>query len=266
MEELIRFRTRIDLLSKQEFIAFISSQDHEYLINTFFNSYLYQFITMKNAPEFDRKLVNIQQMTANIDKIIHQRDKNQQTYPQNDDEDDDDMDLSKHPQSTKLDQLALSLISHVSGYLQLTDLLSFELVSRNIFIGSRSPIIPQIMLYDQFVKCLEFSNNTRRIYNWYRFKNIKSISLPLEHTFNQYYNVKRPRLNNKIRRDPKPEKGRDVETFRKLPIFHNLTHLGLHYDDAVNGNYFCKWLFGGLLTKDSFPNLQYLSTEDPEII
>ena len=261
MEDLIRFKVRIDSLSEEELFSFIKSQDHKYLIDTFFNSLVFQFITMKDSSVYDTNLIQIQEMIANIDNIIHSRDHQQQTYSQNDHDILKDVAAIKHPhsrQSIKLSQLASPLISHISNYLELSDILSFELVSRNILIGSRSPISSHIMLYDQFQKCLEFSNNTKFVYNWYRFKNVQSLYLHLQHTFNEYYHVAQ------ATNDPKLRKGRDIEMFRKLPIFKNLKHLGLHYDDE-DGNYFCKWLFGDLLNTDCFPNLEYLSIKSLRI-
>ena len=243
MEHIIRFGKMLDLLTAEEFITFINSQLQNQLKNIFIKSFLFQFVTMKNPSQFENTVINIEQMICQINDLIHLRKENKKSQ-------------ESQFKCKQLDALPLPLISNISSFLNLIELLSFELVNKSIIIGTRTPIVPQTMNSFTFQRCLSFSNDYKCIYNWYRFKDIQMIQIPLQTIFNEYYTDEDGDVNSL--------KGRDITLFRRLPIFYNIKQLALISDDS-KGEYYSRWLFGNLLKKQNiFSSLKYLSTEDSD--
>ena len=182
MEEFFRLKTRLESLSKNEFITFIKSQDHRCIMHLLFHALSKQLLTITDTEEYRATVLMMKQMTSKIDNIIYSRDNNK-TQHEEEEEEEEDIDININPTTSKinLNKLSSILVSHISGYLQFKDLISFEKVNRNTFIASRSPIIQNILNKDLFIKCIKYSNNNtnKYIYNLYRFRNIKSIEIDI---------------------------------------------------------------------------------------
>lgn len=74
MEHLIRFKARIQLLSRCEFITFIQSQQQQILVNVVFNSFLQDFMHMHDISFYEKNnLQIIKHMRSTIDNIIRDR-------------------------------------------------------------------------------------------------------------------------------------------------------------------------------------------------
>ena len=85
-----------------------------------------------------------------------------------------------------------------------------------IFIGSRSP--PSLPKLDErtFTECMYYSAQNASIYNWFRFKNIKSVTISPIDAEHHYYSCDV---------DCCPIRDEDEMEFRHLPIWNSLYKL-----------------------------------------
>eukprot|EP01083_Nonionella_stella_P074677 202647_1 len=207
MEELIRFRSQIDLLSDQEFITFSKSFGRQFVCNLLFEYFLKQLINTKNYQQWQQDVLpHIRTKTCLIQKIIDSRDRHVhdkaasnnslQEIPE------------KEPNQLDLDDLPTIMISHISSFLNLEDTLRFEKANRHAFIGTRSPISVHSLDAKPFTNCLSFSNENSCLYNFYRFHCIQQLSIDTEtitNAFNDYF----------------------IDNVNRLPIWDRLTELSL---------------------------------------
>eukprot|EP01083_Nonionella_stella_P091485 255798_1 len=218
MEELIKFRSQIDLLNNKEFITFIQSFQRENVTNLFFGYFRYQLINTTNYQQWQQEVLpNIHIMICQIQKIIDSRSKLVQDEQQN---------------NINLDDLPLVMISSISSFLDLKDTLKFEKTNRNIFIGTRSPISRQSLDAKPFTHCLSYSNAHSFTYNFYRFRCVQQLTIDTNDMMYEFYDY------DEAREGFKEKENCYVDDINMLPIWDRLTTLSLinnehvQYDDV----------------------------------
>eukprot|EP01083_Nonionella_stella_P141171 434426_1 len=166
MEELIRFRSQIDLLNDQEFIVLIESLTRPHVTNVLFEHFRSQLINTTEHEQWQHKVLpNIRTISGHIQKIIDSRD----SKPS--------VDTEEQNTITNLDDLPMVMISSVSSFLNLEDTIRFERTNRTIFIGTRSPISLKSLDAIAFTNCIRYSNNHSCLYNFYRFRYIQQLTI-----------------------------------------------------------------------------------------
>ena len=245
MEHLLRLKMRIESLSKEEASKLIINLDHQFLIDLLYKFFYQSFFRMRDCSEFENNISIINTFITKIDKIIHSR-----AFDMAETEEDEDIDINiNQHEPIKLDELSLPSISLISGFLPMKDLLKFEKTNKRIFIGSRSPLSLQKLDEDTFLECIKYSNQKRCMYNWFRLRNIKSVTINPERVYDElYYNEDGEEL--------KPNEN-DIE-YRNLPIWNSIEKLSFteHWDKTQIDDIF--------KAKDNFKHLQFLSWRQEE--
>ena len=208
MEHLLKFKMRMSLLTTEEFNQLLTSFDKDYLINVLFKLLHQSFIPKSKCLSFKDNVSFINNTIQKIDKIIYSRENNH-----NEHDDDLDIDIQTSNKVIKLDELSLPIISLISGFLQFKDMISFEKTNKTIFIGTRSPLSLQKLDEETFTKCIKYSHENSCIYNWFRFRNIKSVTLDADEVDELYYDDEHPKY-----------KDENMEILH-LPIWKSVTKL-----------------------------------------
>lgn len=278
MEELIRFRSRMDLINDDEFIMFIKSYSKDFVANVLFQHFHNQLIHTNNIQEWENKIrPNVDKMSDTINNIIDSRNKNNQKN-----KDDQEIDIDERKEQTinlKLDNLPFIMISYISSFLNIDDTLIAERTNGSLFIGSRSPISIQKMNKNQLTKCIKYSNLHQCMYNFYRFQSIKELVIDVQQIIDEYYYY-----------EDSEYKHRMDYTFIKpnlsnLPIWTNLKTLKMEGDespnfeigfvtnfDKQNLSKITTFTYNGgpfydlsEFTKDIFPNLEFLELDTAQM-
>eukprot|EP01084_Bolivina_argentea_P308414 533302_1 len=272
MEELIQFRSRIDLLTNDEFIVFIKSFPKHYFINMLFEYFKNQFQNSVTMHQWQNNILPRLDIIKNkVDDIIDSRSDSDDIYIQN----------IQQQNSVALDDLPFVLISSISSYLTLKETLSFEKVNRCIFIGTRSPISMKTMAGKDFTKCVEYSNINECLYNFYRFNSIKQLTINVNDMIDEFYDY------NEYRDEYNEKTYCFIDNVSTIPIYNNLQILSIKNDETVmlgTDACFIEELNTGLLSnittfrwdgdaycdhislKNSFRNLYFLELYTTDIV
>lgn len=171
MYNALRVKKRLGMLSKNEFIQFLQTEDTQCLINILFYGILEQYKRKKSLKQEQHISTLSNQMVEKIDKIILERAKTK------------NRNINKKivniiSYNRKLDNLSKQIISKIASHLEFSDRTMFEKVSTNIFIGVRSATV-SILDHAVFSKCVKWSkdNKDNYLYHWFRFKKIKCMSI-----------------------------------------------------------------------------------------
>ena len=198
---------------------------------------------MRDCSEFENSISIINKFITEIDKIIHSR-----AFNTTENEEDEDIDINiNHHEPIKLDELSLASISLISGFLPFEDLLKFEKINKRIFIGSRSPLSLQKLDEYTFLDCIKYSNHYKCMYNWFRLRNIKSVTIDVDYVYYELYDD-----------DEEPKRNENNVKFRHLPIWNSIEKLSLTAD------WHPKEIDDLFKAKDIFKNLQFLSWKQEE--
>ena len=114
MEALLRFKTHMQYLSKQEFNQLINTLDHEIIIEFLYQLLYESFLKMKDPSKFEAHLTFINNLIRTANKIIQRR-KHEQAQQENDVAGFDSISHS-HSKLIQLDELSLPIISSISGF------------------------------------------------------------------------------------------------------------------------------------------------------
>ena len=177
MEDLIRLRSSMQSLTDNEYFeTFIKSLGRDYLSSIIFNSFNYKLQTITSKTEIINIKSNLSKLSQKATNIIVSR---QNSERENKTE-------NNVYRLDKIDKLPLDMISNISSFSSYSDLTSFELCNRTIFIGSRHPPTLYSLPTKEFAQVLKYCTTNKHKYHWklHRFRFCKSISLWLDSFFN----------------------------------------------------------------------------------
>ena len=164
------------LTDNEYFESFIKSLDRNYLSSIIFNAFNYKLQAITNKKEINVISSNLSELSQKVTNIIESR---QNAESGN---------KTEHNvyKLDKIDKLPLNMISNISSFLPYSDLTSFELCNRTIFVGSRTPLSLHSLPTKRFADILRYCTTNKYKYHWklYRFRFCKSINLWLEPFFN----------------------------------------------------------------------------------
>lgn len=181
MENIRLLKKKLMLLTQKEFIDLLQLQEKKSIIHILISGLLRRFKNMNNILQYDDGL--IKDMIFNTKEIIYSR-KQHVYWNENPGED-----IIDKKSIVTFDLLPRVLLSHISSYLLFTDILLFEQLNVNTFLASRLQNTSQHLDAGLFMKCLKFSNkNNGCTYNWYRFRNLESLSINCRDIVKYYHN------------------------------------------------------------------------------
>jgi len=183
MDDLIRFRARIESLTEDEFRHLLQSQPRQSITNVLFQFFRHQLVLCP-ASKY-HAAPTIQEFNEQIDCILEARPQNEEELRGEADDDEEDVQIESARDQDLLSALPSVLISNISSWLSLTELAKLELCSRHILVGTRSPIPMRTMTDSEFISCLRYSNHHRTLCNWHKLK-IENLTISTPDLFDVF--------------------------------------------------------------------------------
>eukprot|EP01084_Bolivina_argentea_P293844 505486_1 len=178
MEDLIRLRSGFEKLSDTEIVHLVKSFGKNNFASILFKYFLNELQSIDKCDDIDNKLSRVHQLNKIIGDTIRSREEH------NDQESNEQQQINEQQPNKmsrvkmlKLDQLPDVILSHVSSFFKLENLLNFEKSNRSIFIATRSPISLLHLSDDYYFKLHQFSTINNSIYNFHRFKLLKTLNI-----------------------------------------------------------------------------------------
>eukprot|EP01084_Bolivina_argentea_P101921 182656_1 len=169
METVLQVTNQLEMLTDIEFATFINTYGRQRITNLIFEHYHNQLTQIEAINDLKHSFVpEVNKLNDQIRQIIRSR-KNK----------------PKQPQQYKLDTICNEMISYISSYLDLPNILNFEKCSRSIFIGTRSPIPSRKFDTYHFNDFWNFFHKTKSIYHWNRFKVSNELNMDVSKCFKQ---------------------------------------------------------------------------------
>ena len=257
-------KKKLQTLNTEQLNLFLQQQGKAKIIDILFAALQHRFMTMTNIFQYDDKFII--EMIKNMTKVIqtrsqhsskdaHTKQKNTNTYEQK-------QNNQNHIHTELLNVLTNPIITKVASYLDLINLLNYEQLNRNIFIISRSFHKTTYLTSRDFEKCLKFSTrNNKSKYNWYRFKNVKCVSLNCPNIVRHYcnYNPDRYTSLNPVIID----KNIDLQPFLTAPIWTTIERLHISKLSRYISSFEDQLLMGVHNNPNNFSNLKYLDIQTP---
>ena len=213
MENIRLLKKKLKLLTQEELIVLLQSEEKNVIIRILISRLICRFKNMNHSLQYGERF--IKNMISNVNQIIYLR-KEHSDWNENPDED-----IIVSESIITFDSLPNVLLSHILSYLSFSGLLLFEQLNINTFLASRfQNSTLQHLDAECFMKCLDFSHkNNGCMYNWYRFGALKSLSVNCRDVVKYYY-------------DFQLLERRDFGVFFKLPVWKSIEKLQILHPDG----------------------------------